>query len=100
MACDGSEVAGWLYISAGRHCSRHGIEGHRIRFELGERVVRGPVGEPFPPVPALGEQQMGEAVDRAPLEREVECRCEVQRPSISLHGGLVASTECEPGGVA
>src|SRR3989449_11546310 len=69
------------------------VERHRVGFQLGERVVTRAVQDPFPPVPALGEQQIGETVGGPALEGQVERRREKQRSLIRSDGGLIAAAE-------
>src|SRR2546426_12325103 len=82
-----------LDVTLRRSPPGHGVERHRVGFQLGERVVSRAVQDPFPPVPALGEQQIGETVGGPALEGQVERRREKQRSLIRSDGGLIRSEE-------
>src|SRR2546422_8626716 len=61
-----------LDVTLRRYPPGHRVERHRVGFQLGERVVTRAVQDPFPPIPALGEQQIGETVGGPALEGQVE----------------------------
>src|SRR2546426_5418701 len=89
-----------LDVTLRRYPPRHRVERHRVGFQLGERVVTRAVQDPFPPIPALGEQQIGETVGGPALEGQVERRREKQRSLIRSDGGLIAAAEGEARSVA